>query len=169
MKQADGFILLVVLVFMQILSLLALDGLLQASLLRKSHLHQLQADNLGRIAENVLPFFERQLFENCCVTPLSVTFLASQSVKWWQAHACHKNVGKQTFYYLWEKLGREQCGMFNQKLRVVEFYRLSVFASELNTAILLQSVIAKSTNQQPRCKTKPSIISSGRQLYRFIN
>ncbi len=166
--KTSGFTLLIVLVFMQILTILALDSLAQGALLSRAGFHQYQAGNLLHLAEGVLSQLEKQArVRHCQIAPMPAAHLANQSLFWWQTHACQQLIDKQVFYYTWERVGRDLCAVTKNNQMSVEFYRWSLFAVQRNTAVLLQSVVATSAPVKPTCQT-PRVMVAGRQMYRQI-
>jgi len=169
MKFLSGFTLLIVLVFLHVFALLALNSLSQSALLTKAAADQYQAAHLLVSTENGLLQLEKKVSQDCLIHPLSSASLLKKPFSWWQTHACIVKQENRQFYYVREFLGKDQCCIIKQNhIAVVEFYRLSLFAAHHNSEILLQSTIASPSDEKPICTNTPHTMVTGRQMLREI-
>lgn len=163
--KSSGFILFSVLLIMQICMLFTIYELSSAIYAAKSIADEKNMDGLMHHAEGALKQTEMQIMEGVldCKMPVTSSWALSKlSVFWWKSNACIGNFQKMQYYYVVESLGVDHC-----RKNVPRFNRISVMMvnQDLKTRVLLQSVVAVSTEQKLTCKM-PMAAVYGRRLWR---
>lgn len=166
-----GFVLLIMLVYTQVFSLLAVHG--TASLLARQQLlreHLTLADRQSR-ALAVLARIDRMAESSCLVTIQQYSSLAQHSSGWWRLHACRMQTGGDEYFFVREFLGADSCSsMRNAKNQLVmaHYYRNTLHQqSAAGTPLLVQDTIARPGKSPPVCDTLRQI-KPGRQMLRWL-
>ncbi len=180
-QLCSGFTLVMVLVFLQLASMLALYELLRASqvlrMLRATHLQdQGLSAAKNMLTEIALEFIPETL---ACNVPLRTMRKSYQAQKqWWLQHACIKTEGEIKYYFVYETLGVDPCGYINnidnnQSFAAI-YYRITLYAEPLNVkssgAFILQSTLAKSSRERLSCLSihLQHEVYSGLQMMRLL-
>lgn len=166
-----GFILLIMLVFLQVVTLLGLATLsILEMTLKACYVSRLQAQRM-HTAKAILRHAE-QAVPGCQIPVIAPNHLAKKSLLWWRQHACAGHLGKMQYYYLVESLGIDSCAMIKYKQNHrADYYRLTVFPVEIHidsTPLLLQSVVVKAAVVFNICHSKLHVVTLGRQMWRAI-
>ena len=177
-KHQKGFILLVVLFFLQLFSFLTLYSLQTAS-----HAIKLSADTI-RIrndylrANGILQQIESDLLRgtpDCIILPIAPMVLKKQPNQWWQQIACSGNLAKNRYDYLIESLGANACAVIdilsNNQLVTADYYRITLYYQPevaRKTGIYLQSTLVKPYVSSTPCSGISRKVLVGRQMYRQL-
>src|SRR5579871_5487006 len=112
MHHLRGFILLIVLVFLQIFALMGLYALTQASLsMKRNNTLWERLVNL-RLADKILKEIETNdvVESNNCNIPMTPSSeLAVKPEWWWQFNTCRDNLRDIRYYYAVESMGSDAC------------------------------------------------------------
>lgn len=173
----QGIALLVVLIFMQMISILGLCLLQVAILETKQSQLFWHRNELRSAAEQALRIAESNLQINVpyCVIPVTaVDQLLSYSLSWWQSsQSCTGNFQTFQYYYVVELLGNDPCGyiqLYPQK-NFATYFRISLLGVSGDTQILLQSTIIKPSRGRDdslSCSSASHVVNMGRQMWREL-
>lgn len=173
-----GFVLLIVLVFLQLFSLLGLYGLTTASITTRTNRHLWQRDRDLLVSKKLLHDIENQLSADsltCVIQRLSRSVLARKPISWWQQNACSGNLIEMRYYYVMETLGNDPCGVLgkddNNQAVIPKYYRITLYVlpDKMRRAkLILQSTMAKQSEERSICSGTPHQVELGRQMWRPI-
>jgi hypothetical protein len=174
MKSKSGFILFIVLVFLQIFSLISLYSLTMIESTMKSGNHLWQGYIFRQKSESYLHKLETYILQkNNCIIPITpAVVLKNKSSQWWQLNTCHENVNEIQYYFVVEVLGEDDCAIIESSQNInAQYYRITLNAksSQLsNSHYILQSTIALPSSNIANCDIKPHLIKQGRQSFREL-
>ena len=157
MNKHSGFILIIVLVFLQIFSLIGLFNITLVTNGLKSTHHLSQGYYFRLRTREFMQNLEHQIRPECVIPITPATQLAKKLPSFWQLNACHANVDGIRYYYSMEWLGDDACASSR-------YYRITVKASHY----MLQSTIALPATIEQACEGKTHIVQPGRQGLREI-
>lgn len=166
-----GFVLLIMLVFLQVITLLGLVTLSTLEMASKAcYLSWLQVQRV-HTAKTILHHAE-QVVPSCLIPVTAPNYLSKKPLLWWQQYACAGHLNHLKYYYLVESLGVDSCAMIKYKQNYrADYYRLTVFPVEIhldNMPLLLQSVVVKAAVVFNICHGKLHTVTLGRQTWREI-
>lgn len=175
MNSTKGFILFVVLIFLQLFSLLSLWGMMDIAQVAKKNYHQWQGDHYLLIAYHLMSQLAQTTNIPLCMIPLSsIIHLEKQSHTWWKQHACRNIFNDVPYFYVVESLGQDECSVAknasNQPV-VVTYYRLTLLIMPIrfkHSKIMLQSTITNLTDQISTCQKEKHWVKLGIQMCRQI-
>lgn len=180
-KNKQGFILPIVLLFMQLFALLSiyeLDGAKLSMQISRDYFHVIK-NNI--IAKQILKNLEQDVVSQsdnpypCFISLTSSTQLVRSPLQWWGTHACSGNFDAMRYYYVLEWLGKNPCvnldKITNNQLVAVNYYRLTLYVNDSKSAGIwfFQSTLVKPSEEAPLCKDKPYSITIGRQMWRELS
>ncbi len=154
LKQS-GFILLVALITLQILSLLGLFAL-QSYLWESRMLHQfwLRQEMMATATYQMQQAEKKLLYSapSCLIPKTAAALLITKSHSWWQSVSCHGNFHQFQYYYVMESLGDDACADMEQLQPAViksiaSYFRITLFM--MSSSNLLQYVILQRTVVKP--------------------
>jgi hypothetical protein len=168
----SGFILLIVLIFLQILSILALySG--QAAMWQSKTTNQISAKKKLAISAHIqLRLTEKQLINNIplCRIPMDYpTVTMNQPVSWWSRVACSGDSHHFRYYYVVEYMGEDACA--DVESLSASYYRISLLmvnSNNLLQKIKLQSTVIKPVTAVDSCNDKHHEVKLGRQGVREL-
>lgn len=173
MRQSDGFILLLVLLFMQIFSMLGLMELGNLAVSIKSQSMFLKRNALEQKA--ILFYKSVQHYDwsiaSCFVQPFSIETLRQASFNWWQENGCSYDPNS---FFIIEKSQADPCSYLSKSTNnhafTVQYYRVTLaLFSENHFAILQQSTYAEPAPTVSICQDDTKhIVSLGRQMVRDV-
>jgi hypothetical protein len=104
--------------------------------------------------------------------PLSQS-LQFHSKEWWQDHACYKQKGHQSYYYVISALGQDACAIVDQAQSefVAEYYRLIVYTfddSNDHSSLLLEQVYAVAASRTESCHSQTHAMKLGLQSEQLL-
>ena len=176
-EKIRGYILVVVLLFLQIFSLIGIYMDRHASqIIRK------QADNWEEylkqsVAEKISRGIEKNIYygmDSCVLPVMSPAEWRKKSISWWEHHTCSDSDIKIRYHYAIEYLGWDACAVINTNsdlLTKTGYYRVTLMLMELNKVnanYLLQTTVAVPANETTICKDKIHIVQEGRQMQREL-
>lgn len=169
-----GFVLLVMLVYLQIFSLLAMNAMAVVAM-QKKQLYQgydLIKDRLS--TQELLLGLQHQQVDGCQINMHTPDELDRADLNWWRRAACHGVKDGREYFYLREDLGVDACAMVeyeDKQLVAVRYYRDTLlYLSKLS---YYQSVVGQSTFVVPEqtsleCKEAIKRLHPGRQMLRWV-
>ena len=176
--RQNGFVLLLVLIFLQIFTLMSLSSLRQILMHVKLLGAIWQRQELTINAENLLSDIENQLKNSkpiCIIRPISTTKIIQAPAQWWAAKSCVGNFKTFKYYYVIEFLGHDPCSFIlsNNKRDTKKnayFYRISLlmkrgYTNNISHAprVIMQSIFLKGGELTETCKLMPRFQSEGRK------
>ena len=177
-QSSHGFVLLLLLIFMQLFAWVGLHELTIAADTLKLNQHHWQHDQQLLVAKKILARLERMPSSEMthCLIPITPAFLlAKKPLSWWQQDACSGYFMGNQYYYVFESLGKDVCGAINKKtddpLVAADYDRLTLFWLPVaipGARIILQSTIAKESDELASCPDKLNLVKAGRQMWREI-
>lgn len=157
MNKNRGFILIIVLIFLQIFSLIGLFNISSLTQVLKSNSHLYQSYYLRHKSLAFLQELEREIKPECLIPIIPAPLLAKKPASFWQVHACHANVDGIRYYYSMEWLGEDACAE-------AAYYRITLKAGHY----LLQSTLALALSESKVCEGRKHVVKPGRQWLREL-
>lgn len=170
-NNQHGYILFIILIFLQIFSLLSLNGLTNSIMSFKTNYFVWEKIKNLRAAKEVIQQFAEftTIPPTCFIPQLSSNELAGKSLRWWHKNGCRL----ANYYYVIEQLGVNSCALIdeNNESKASIFYRFSFLT--LNSELVfdkrtLQGVIAFPFTTSDSCTEKTYLIKRGVQMIREI-
>lgn len=177
MKESQkGFVLLIVLVFLQLCSSLSLFGLSSVSIALRSMANLSAREKNERLVDQILMEVEKGFEDELpnCMIPVSLPSEISQKpFSWWQLNACSGNLNEILYYYVVENLGNDACALMEKydinQVVTVGFYRITLFSMMKPQTVIIQSTWALNAQDENfSCKTEPHSVQLGRQMRREL-
>jgi hypothetical protein len=157
MQLYNGFILLIVMVFLLIFSALSLYGLTHAAttikMMRREEALQIATGQAKKILRQV----ENTELELCQIPVTAAYELTNKTMAWWEKAACWGEVKRLKYYYVMEVLDKIACA---------NYQRITLFAlpaSVKDATIVLQSTVVKLA-----CIEQAPLVQPGRQMLRIL-
>lgn len=166
-KCEQGFVLLMVLLFLQVFSAFGLYALENSLLEMKMNKLVVQQKQHFFAAESFLRAIEEKL-DGCIIPVTPVHELTVQPLSWWQAQGCAGDSDLFQYYYVIEELGQDVGACVNNM--AANYWRitlLSTFKTDPDRRVILQSTVIKPDNRQ-HCSQESRVVLSGRQMWRNI-
>lgn len=173
--EQHGFVLLVVLIFMQMLFLL--NGCLLESVLlltkvnRKMALHE----DYYHQAERILSIEETSAIFNlphCLIAFTSPEVFTEKPLSWWEMQGCSGNFQSLQYYYVVESLGTDSCAVVSRAQQTVAaWFRMTLFlySAKSEARIFLQSTFLRPGISGELCVGRQYVVLAGRQSFRELN
>lgn len=169
-----GFVLLVMLVYLQIFSLLAMNAMAVVAMHKKELFqgYDLIRDRLR--AQELLLGLSHQQVNGCQVAMHTTDEIDRADLNWWRRTGCHGIKDSREYFYFREDLGVDACGAIeyeDKQLVAARYYRDTLlYLSKLS---YYQSVVAQSTFVVPEhvpleCKESIKRLHPGRQMLRWL-
>ena len=172
--MVHGYVLLMMLVYMQIFSLLAMQVAADIVYQKQSAMHRQSTYQLRRQALRVLSDIDRMTDASCNINKTSYARLAMHDIRWWRRRGCYLNRGEIEYFYVRETLGVDDCAVIitsNKQYLTVQYYRntlLQVVALTSEVNGILQDTIAVAGSMPPVCSHTLKQVKSGRQMLRWL-
>lgn len=170
----QGYVLLMMLVYLQIFSLLAMQVAADVVYQKKSSMHRLSIYQLRRDALRVLVDVDHMAGSSCEINKMSASELAVRDIHWWRSRGCYIRRGEMEYFYVREALGIDHCGVIiseNKQQLAVQYHRntlLQVSTLTPGVTVLLQDSVASAGSVQPVCSINLKHVKSGRQMLRWL-
>src|SRR3990167_8139578 len=113
-QRTQGFILFVVLVFLQIFSLWGCYALMNAAMLTKNQYLVWQRNQVDLMAQFILRLLENnvsQIITRCTISLMPSFILKDQPQTWWQLYACKDHLNNTNYYFVLESMGKDPCAV----------------------------------------------------------
>ncbi len=172
-SDQKGFVLFMVIFFMQILMLLSWYSIESTMLLKKFSQHIFSHDQLYYQAEGILSDIEHSiLFElPSCMIPFTESGqLTEKPLSFWQSPVtCSGSLQSTKYYYVVEALTIDPCAIVENTKNSAAYFRITLFLLGANNAkIFLQSTIVRSGGYA-QCKGPQHVVQLGRQSMRGLD
>lgn len=164
--KCHGFVLCVVLIFLQLVSMLSLYQLMRASYAIKLSNKQLHHSLFLWQARSTLMQFAKENI-TCETHPLSDLSLQVHSVDWWRIHACYFKSNHIEYFILQEQLGDDICAKVSPK-QSASYRREDLLAIQNTEKVILQATIVKASAVPLSCATEPHVVHIGLQMLREL-
>lgn len=173
MNNKSGFVLFIVLIFLQIFSLISLYSLTMIESTMKSGNHLWQGYIFRQKSESFLHKLENSVLQNKkCIIPVTAAIvLKNKTMQWWQLNTCHDNVNEIQYYFVVEALGEDDCSIMDLQKTTAQYYRITLSAKSRQfdgSRYILQSTIAEPSSNIANCDIKPHLVKQGRQSWREL-
>ncbi len=156
--KQNGFVMFIVLIFMQLFVLLTgytmEDILLLTKLIKNMESHDL----LIHQAESILSYTESVIISDLphCVIPFTESGeLVSEPLTWWESQGCSGQSQTMKYYYVVESLATDSCALVDHSSNTIaDYFRVTLFlySTENQARIFLQSTVVK-----PRVNIPPQL------------
>lgn len=170
LRYVKGFVLLIVLLFLQIFSLIGLYILEAGWIENKLSQNVLQKLELSNQLLYQLRLIEQEMQDHipeCKIMTTSAQELLKQPLSWWQNVACTGNMQSISYYYVIESLGEDFCAYVGHPSKgiIADYYRLSFYGySEVKgEKMLLQSTFIIAHQANHLCDQQYHQVRLGRQ------
>lgn len=164
-----GYVLLLVLVFMQIYVLLGMYGLESAILEFNANSRLWSRNQDTQFAKQIVNELANKEFKDNCIISAG-SRVQKKPLEWWQLWGCSGNLSGFQYYYIIEVLGNDACALIdiNQAISA-DYYRITLVSfSSYYSTLILQSIEVKPSNTQNLCMGKTHIVAEGRQSWREL-
>jgi Tfp pilus assembly protein PilX len=175
MRKQTGFVLIVVLIFLQICVVLGVCALESSWIENKMAQMAWQKHIQLGLSEQILRLIEQNLQTQapaCLIARSIANDISSQPISWWEQQSCAGNFQSFQYYYVVEYLGEDSCAHIRQRRGVAaEYYRITTLISnrDKTQVALLQSHVVKPGNGSDECDGGMHQVEIGRQSwYRLI-
>jgi len=176
--NAQGYVLLATLIFLQIASCISLYELLTASASLKITTDYYYRNQLTVAANSALAELEKNLQSQrptCLIANVSAADVSNQVLSWWKFIACRKVSEDFSYFYYVEFLQSDPCAVFekntnNQQIGA-DYYRITLLSENGMTRhikLILQSTLAKPSDHALICATSSHPVYPGRQMVREL-
>lgn len=165
-REHNGFVLLILLIFLQLFALLSAQYLMNKAQFKKQLRQEAEVIRARDLALSWLAKWGKKDV-HCNEFAYPVKFLLQQNDSWWQVHACYVN-DKPRIYFLKEDLQTDACAAIAMHdIWRVHFYRHTVYIPG-KTGVMLQETAAVSDTLPIDCKQPIRTLTAGRQTLRWI-
>jgi hypothetical protein len=177
--KMNGYILFVVLIFLQIFSCLGLYELTAISLTLRKNNHHLIRESYLLQAQKILKNLEEDVIAGhptCLVTISSASIPARMPLRWWQQKSCSRSNRAVRYYYRVESLGNDACAVISKNqynhIMPAAYYRITLLMAMdkiRGAKLILQSTLAKPGTDPLSCPGKMHRVTLGRQMMRQLS
>lgn len=170
----QGYVLLMMLVYMQIFSLLAMQAMADVVYQQQTARHRISNDQLRREALKVLADIDRVPAVSCRIEKMTTSQLASHDIQWLRSRGCYINRGEIQYFYVRETLGMDNCAVISNEYKQLVtplYYRntlLQLYGLNKQENVVLQDTVAIASLAPPVCSIKLKLVKSGRQMLRWM-
>jgi len=175
--KQKGFVILIVLIFMQILILLGWYALENVLLLVKFSKNMVSHDALYHPAETILSQIELETISELppCIIPFTESGrLTAKPLNWWQSsQTCSGNFRMFQYYYVVEPLVIDSCAVIEHVKARAAYFRITLLlqSNTENARIFLQSTIIRPSMNVllQQCEGSLHMVQAGRQSWRELD
>lgn len=169
--KQKGFIILIVLVFMQIFMLMnwyAIENiLLVINFSKNDTLHDGLVENAKKLLAQAESFLITKV-PSCVISFSNSSRLIVMPLSWWQAKSCSGKFQSFKYYYVVEPLSADSCAIVDQaKNMSAAYFRITLFFDSNNdeSRLFLQSTLVRpnTTTLLEPCKDLQHKVQVGRQ------
>lgn len=176
MKEQAGFVLPVVLLFIQIYALLGISALEQVFLEQKLLVDQKSARLLFNEAESTLARLAAsvdELSQICSISHFPRREQKRPALQWWLSHSCSDKWSLFRAYYVVEKLGADPCAQIRGgKASGALYYRLTLLLmkeQDEGQRVALQTTVVRESPNLEHCDRQPHSVDLGAQSWHQLN
>ncbi len=169
-----GFVLMVMLVYVQIFSLLAMQAMAVLAFHKKAIFHGVLANQQRHLARYSLAMIDAEPASSCLIGRYKVVDFARVGVEWWRLHGCHKTTPNSEYFYVREDLGIDPCAQLEIQSKhgdAVRYYRNTLlYITSLSDyrSTLIQDTVAVPAVTSAACVGDVKRIKPGRQMLRWL-
>lgn len=170
MRQHNGYVLLIVLVYLQLLVLLNITNIKQLTMLKKQIKMQSQQYFLKHEVSNILKVISKNKGDICIRENYPVHYLQIQPLSWWQSHGCSGDSESGKYYYFITDMGKDECaGVVNQsnQLNMVHYYRVTLMLNA-RSMLLAQKTLVMSEQVPPVCGQQVRVVRADEGVLRWL-
>jgi Tfp pilus assembly protein PilX len=169
MQRHNGYILIVVLLFLQLVTMLgmyALEAIWAEDRLTLFDMQKIRLSHqLGYLMTNIVQQ-SKQTQPSCLVQTISSEDLKSEPISWWKNASCAGVFQSIQYYYVVESLGEDSCAHIKQSRSIAaDYYRITLLGLDNNNGAkqLLQSTVVKAALQSHLCDGAVHLVDAGMQ------
>lgn len=170
MQQTKGFVLLIVLVYLQLLAMLNMANIRQLTMLKKQvHLQEQQSD-LRANARQIMHLLSGPVNDTCVMPAKPVQFMQTQSVLWWQSHACVGMYNNSRYYFFYSDLGGDDCAQItenNGQVKRAHYYKVSLLYLA-GKSVLAQQTLVLPVDPSGQCHDQLRSVMAGAGVLRWL-
>ncbi len=172
-SKMHGFVLLIMLVYLQILSLLAVRGMTAVIYHKKLLRHESESFLQRHEMMSILAKIDIVKAPVCMIRKAVPLDQLRHDINWWKRHGCQIINGKNQYYFVREKLSVDRCAqvtnVYNQQVIPVYYRNTLLYDSGVNVinTLLFQDTIVFPGDSAPSCTGILKTINRGRQMLRF--
>lgn len=169
-----GFVLLIMLVYLQIISLLAMHGVAVIIYQKKTYHHGIESHQERQQIMSLLAQADAMKRPQCMIPITPVYQLARHSIQWWKRHGCVLGDGKKQAFFVREKLNIDACeqetDVYNHLVMPIYYRNTLLYDWRVSSAgaIILQDTIVVPGGLLPACPNTPKKVNAGRQMLRWL-
>lgn len=173
--KQKGFIILIVLIFMQVFILLnwyAIESVLLLNKLSRNIVGQARQDDY---AKKILLQIELSLISsipNCVIPTIEESQLTAKPLSFWEAKSCSGIFNALKYYYVVELLSNDSCALVDQaKNLTATYFRITLLLDSNNhdARIFSQSTFIRPNASLNFCKGVKHYVQLGRQSWRELD
>lgn len=174
MKKNQGFVMLIVLLFMQVSVLLSLYALESSTLEMKMGHAIFQRTVTISTLDTVLKTLESEIqttLPNCMIPQTLSSRLVKQPLTWWQTQSCSGNFQAIRYYYVLEPLGVDRCAhIARTDNETADYYRLTLFglSAENDDKVWIQVILIRPDGTSHTCEGTVHSVEIGRQSWNLL-
>lgn len=167
MKKSQGFLLVVLIIFLHLFTILALCASKIALYSLRRNYAYWDRHQLEYIAEKKLTLIENDLDQiEACLIPQSLNSSLLNNL----TNARCKNKDKDIqFCYVTELLADDPCDKLQNSNLSVKYYRISLLTQKKNMKMVIQSTVTIPYSNSTKCLKIVRTVSRGRQSYRELS
>jgi hypothetical protein len=165
----QGFVLLIMLVYMQVITLAAAHGIMSVIADKQYNHHTLRVREQRNEMLMILNQIDHQTSVVCLTKARSLRWLKRRELSWWKYHGCQINGKHSVYYYVREDIDTDACALLNGndgRAYASAYYRNTVL--EPVTRMMLQDTIILPAQSSETCNNQTRTIASGRQMLRWL-
>jgi len=169
-KKDNGFVLLMVLLILQLLSAFSFYAYLQSATELKQNSYRWQRENAYQQANQIFLKVEKLINETtqCRISIRPASSFIKQTKAWWQINACYVTSDNLNYFYIIESLGRDDCAIISTT-QVADYYRITLnLLIDDRMRLLLQRTVILPTDTFNLCASKQHNVTIGSQMQREI-
>jgi len=167
-QQNKGYVLLVVLIYLQLFILLNAQIMKSLALANKEATQIRSQYQLRQTAMQIMQLLDQQDPAICLYEHYSARFLQRQPLAWWREHACQGNNQRGDYYYLHEKLMKDECAVIiGHETYAARYYRTTLLYSA-GWMVMVQDTRVLPDNAPVNCQHVVRSLKSGRQMLRWL-
>ena len=172
-----GIALIMVLLFLQIVTVLGLYSLSTSLLSQKINSESWQRESTILILDELLHAIAVKLqseIPRCVIAKNNSLNALAKSMDWWRSPiTCAGHLQQLQYYYVVEQLGEDSCAQLeniDMSKFAAHYFRITLLAvvKKMSMKILLQSTVIKPFNRIAQCSRESYIVSIGQQTWREL-
>lgn len=168
-KATRGYILLMMLVFLQLCAWISLNAMQQTVSALKLMREQTNRIAVAQRSHNLLQQLavEQSFLNTSCRIPVLMPMkLVKNSLPWWQENACSGSSDHLQYYYVIEFLGEDECALLTETTHA-NYYRMTLLMLT-DTRPMYQVTFSAASDQVKSCMKQAYSVKLGIQAFREI-